>query len=75
MFPYSEFFWPVFSRIWTEYGEIPRVSPYAVRKPKKTGQKNSKYGQFSRVFSKHCVYYVHCSITGAKNQIVYDYFE
>ena len=24
--PYSEFFWSVFSRIWTDYGEILRIS-------------------------------------------------
>ena len=29
--PYSEFFWSVFSRIRTEYGEILRISPYSVR--------------------------------------------
>ena len=28
--PYSELFWSAFSRIWTEYGEIPRISPYSV---------------------------------------------
>ena len=27
--PYSEFFWSVFSRIWTEYGEISVFSPNA----------------------------------------------
>ena len=29
--PYSELFWSVFSRIWTEYGEIFRISPYSVQ--------------------------------------------
>ena len=29
--PYSKFFWFVFSRIWTKYGEIFRISPYSVR--------------------------------------------
>ena len=29
--PNSEFFWPVFSRIRTEYGEIIRISPYSGR--------------------------------------------
>ena len=28
--PYSEFFWSVFSGIWTEYGEIQGISPYLV---------------------------------------------
>ena len=27
--PYSEFFWSVISRIWTEYGEIPSIRPNA----------------------------------------------
>ena len=27
--PYSEFFWPVFSRIWTEYGEIRSISVFS----------------------------------------------
>ena len=40
--PYSEFFWPVFFRIWTEY------SPYSVRMRENTDQKNSEYGHFSR---------------------------
>ena len=28
---YSEFFWSLFSRIWTEYSEILRISPYSVQ--------------------------------------------
>ena len=28
--PYPEFFWSVFSRIWTEYEEIIRISSYSV---------------------------------------------
>ena len=43
--PYSEFFWPMFSRIWTEYGDI---SPYSVRMRENRHQKNSEYGYFSR---------------------------
>ena len=35
--PYSEFFWSLFSRIWTEYGEMRG----------KTDQKNTDYGHFS----------------------------
>ena len=42
--PYSEFFWFVFSRIWTE---ILRFSPYSVRMRENTDQKNSEYGHFS----------------------------
>ena len=44
--PYSEFFWSVFSRIWSEYGE--RISLYSVRMRENTDQKNSEYGDFSR---------------------------
>ena len=33
------FFWSVFSRIWTEYGEILRISPYSVRMRENTVQK------------------------------------
>ena len=29
--PYSEFFWSVFSRIWTEYRVIQNISPYSVQ--------------------------------------------
>ena len=41
------FLWPVFSRIWTEYGEILHISPYSVRMQKNTEQKNSECGLFS----------------------------
>ena len=27
---YSEFFWSTLSRIWNEYGEMLRISPYSV---------------------------------------------
>ena len=40
MCPESEFFWSVFCRIQTEYGEI--------RMGENTDQKNSKYAHFSR---------------------------
>ena len=33
------FFWPVFSRIWTEYGEIRSISPYSVRMRENMDQK------------------------------------
>ena len=46
--PYSEFFWSVFSHIWTEYEEIIRISPYSVRMLENTDQNNSGYGPFSR---------------------------
>ena len=44
---YSELFWSVFSRIWTEYGEILGISPYSVRLRENTDQNNSEYGDFS----------------------------
>ena len=31
MCSYLELFWSVFSRIWTEYGEIQSISPYSVQ--------------------------------------------
>ena len=40
--PYSEFFWSVFSRIRTEYGDLFRKSPYSVQMLENTGQENSK---------------------------------
>ena len=38
--PYSELFWSVFCRIWTEYGEV------LMRE--NTDQNNSEYGHFLR---------------------------
>ena len=43
--PYSEFFWSKFSRIWTEYENLLRKSPYAVQMPGNTDQKKSECGQ------------------------------
>ena len=40
--------WSVFFRIRTEYGEILRVSPYAVRMRENMDQNNSEYGHFLR---------------------------
>ena len=45
---YSEFSWSVFSRIWTGYGEILRISSYSVRMQENTEQKNSEYGHLLR---------------------------
>ena len=44
---YVEFFWFVFSRLRTEYGEIVRISPYSVRMRENTDQKNCEYWHFS----------------------------
>ena len=38
--PYLEFFWSVLSRIWEEYREMLRISPYSVRMPKNYGLEN-----------------------------------
>ena len=46
--PYVEFFWFVFSRSRTEYGDILSISPYSVQMRENTDQKNSEYGHFSR---------------------------
>ena len=48
MCPYSELFWPVFSCILTEYGEIRSISPYSVRMLDNMYQNNSEYGHFLR---------------------------
>ena len=42
------FFWSVFSRIRTEYGEIRSIFPYSVRMRENTDRKNSEFGHFSR---------------------------
>ena len=41
--PYSELFWSLFARIWTEYGEILRISPYLVQMQGIADQSNSEY--------------------------------
>ena len=46
--PYSEFFWPAFLQIRTEYGEILHISPYSFQMRKNTDEKNSEYGHISR---------------------------
>ena len=35
-------------RMWTEYGEIRRISPYSVRMRENKDQKKTEYGHFSR---------------------------
>ena len=45
---YSDFFWSVFSRIWTEYWETRSISLCSVRMRENTDQKNSEYRQFLR---------------------------
>ena len=48
MCPYSDFFWSVFFRVWTEYGEMRRIPPYSVEIREKMDQKVSKHGYFPR---------------------------
>ena len=48
MCPYLEFFWSVFSHIWTEYEEIHRIYLYSVRMRENTNQKNFEYRRFLR---------------------------
>ena len=43
---YWELLWSVFSGIWTEYGEILRISRYSVRMWENTEQNNLEYAHF-----------------------------
>ena len=54
--PYSEFFWSLFSRIQTKYGEIWSISPYSAQTQENTKQKNSKYGHSSGRASQHSLW-------------------
>ena len=45
---YSELFWFIFSRIWTEYREIRTISPYSVRMRDNMNQNNYEYGHVLR---------------------------
>ena len=47
--PYSELFWPKFSRIRTEHEEIWSISPYSARIRGNADQNNSEYGYFYAV--------------------------
>ena len=69
-YPYSKFFWSVFSRIWTEYGEI--RTPYSLRIRENAEQKDSECGHFSRIVTRsykltpnfNCCLFSQCSIVG-----------
>ena len=43
--PNTEFFWSLFSRIRTEYGEIRSISPYSVRIRENEDQKKTPYSE------------------------------
>ena len=47
--PYVEFFWSAFLPIWTEYGEILRISPDSNQIWENTDQKNSNTDTFYAV--------------------------
>ena len=49
--PYSEFFWSVFSRILTEYGEILRICPYSVQMRENMEQNNPNTDTFCAVLT------------------------
>ena len=44
------FFWPLFSCIWTEYGEIMSISPYLVRMKENTDQNTDTFYAVSLIF-------------------------
>ena len=46
--PSSEFFWPVFSRITTEYRDLQGKSRHTAQMRENKDQQNSEYGHFSR---------------------------
>ena len=61
---YSKLFWPAFSRIWTEYGKILRVSLYSVRMRENADRNNSEYEHFLRIVSLASVYFHFSQFTG-----------
>ena len=58
--PYSELFWSVLSRIWTEQREMRSISIYSVRMRENADQNNSEYGHFSRSV------YIYCPLETAR---------
>ena len=49
--PYSDFLWPVFFRIRSEYGETLCISPYSIQMRENTDQKNFEYGHYMTTIS------------------------
>ena len=47
--PYSEIFWSVFSSIWTEYGEMHRISSNSVRMCENADKKTPNTNTFLTV--------------------------
>ena len=50
--PYSEFFWSVFSRFWTEYGKLRSIFRYSVQIWENTDQNNPDQGHSSHGVTK-----------------------
>ena len=71
--PYSELFWSAFSRIWTKYGDILRISPNSVQMRENTDQGNSEYEHFLSSVSSQSSNYVEpfgSEITATFNYLV-----
>ena len=49
--PYCEVFWSILPRIWTECGEILRISPYSVQMQRNTDQKTLNTDTFHAVLA------------------------
>ena len=65
--PYSGFFWSVFYRICTEYGDILFICPYLIRMWENTEPKNSELGHLSRI--------VHCGDSPIMNANIHLYYK
>ena len=66
--PYSEFFWSVFSRIRTEYGDLLIKSPYSVRMRENADQENSGYRLFLRTSNPDKLVFAHLDINSIRNK-------
>ena len=64
----QSFFWSVFSRIRTEYGEILRISPYSVRMWENTGQKKLR---IRTLFTQCFIQPLHFNFTNIKYLCLY----
>ena len=53
-YPYSEFFWSIFSRVGSADGDLLYKSSYSVQMRKNTAQENSEYGYFLRSDNSEC---------------------
>ena len=58
--PYSEFFWSLFSRIQTEYGDIRSISRYSVWMRENTDHKNSKFAHLSHSYMVSSILFWFC---------------